>query len=665
LLETRGAASAKGFGLTASTAAPVFVEDVFSTWLYTGNSSTQTITNGIDLSTKGGLVWIKSRNNASGHAWFDTNRGPNKIISSQATFSQTAITTTNSLNTFNSNGFTLGSDTDTAWVNDGSLPYTYASWTFRKQPKFFDVVTYTGDNTNNRQISHNLGSAPGFIIVKNITNAQSWVCYHRSLGTGNYIFLNSTGTSGADANAFPTVTDTYFVPTADQSAFALNTSGSTFVAYLFAHNAGGFGLTGTDNVISCGSWTDSGSGTQTITLGYEPQFVIYKRSDGSTNWVMLDTMRGWPVVNAAGSTANLYPNLSNAESGGNYAGNGPTATGFNMPTLGGGTYIYIAIRRGPMKTPTTGTSVYENVAYTGNATANRQIGSSVLMDAMLLNNRDATAQSWSTYGQMFFDRLRGDNVLLATASTSAESTGWQTYFDSDMNAGWDTSTTTSQDYLNKSGATFVSHIFRRAPGFFDVVCFSTDGSGQYSGSHNLGVTPELLIFKTRGVAANWQVVSNKLTGAQYFLRLNSTIAEYNNTNTNYTATSTAFTIPNTGFLATSATYVAYLFASCPGVSKVGSYVGNGTTDRVIDCGFTSGARFVLLKKTSTTSDWYVYDTARGISSSGESSLSLNTTAAESGVADVIDPASVGFSVGTSGSDFFNESGVSYIFLAIA
>jgi hypothetical protein len=35
----------------------LYIEDVFSTYLYTGNGSTQTITNDIDLDGEGGLVW--------------------------------------------------------------------------------------------------------------------------------------------------------------------------------------------------------------------------------------------------------------------------------------------------------------------------------------------------------------------------------------------------------------------------------------------------------------------------------------------------------------------------------------------------------------------------------------------------------------------------------
>ncbi len=61
-----------------------YIEDVFSTWLYTGNGSTQTITNGIDLSTKGGLTWIKSRGGTTLHRLTDTVRGATKSISSSS-----------------------------------------------------------------------------------------------------------------------------------------------------------------------------------------------------------------------------------------------------------------------------------------------------------------------------------------------------------------------------------------------------------------------------------------------------------------------------------------------------------------------------------------------------------------------------------------------------
>ena len=158
LQATSGAASYDAFG-GGVPVVPAYIEEVFSTYLYTGNGTTQTITNGIDLSTKGGLVWIKDRVATPPHLLIDTIRGGNKFVSSNTT---TAQTTTSIISAFNTTGFSLTADTvvgDWNWSGDN-----YASWTFRKQPKFFDIVTYTG-NATNRRISHSLGSTPGFIIV--------------------------------------------------------------------------------------------------------------------------------------------------------------------------------------------------------------------------------------------------------------------------------------------------------------------------------------------------------------------------------------------------------------------------------------------------------------------------------------------------------------------
>ena len=116
----------------------VYVDDVFSTFVYDGNSSTQVINNGIDLSGEGGLVWVKPRNVAHSHSLIDTERGTTKTISSNSGDGQY---TNNQLSSFNSNGFTLNSGGN---VNG---TYRYASWTFRKAPGFFDVVTWTGNDT--------------------------------------------------------------------------------------------------------------------------------------------------------------------------------------------------------------------------------------------------------------------------------------------------------------------------------------------------------------------------------------------------------------------------------------------------------------------------------------------------------------------------------------
>ena len=94
------------------------------------------------------------------------------------------------------------------------------------------------------------------------------------------------------------------------------------------------------------------------------------------------------------------------------------------------------------------------------------------------------------------------------------------------------------------------------------------------------------------------------------------------------------------------------------------YTGNGST-QTIDCGFSTGARFVLIKRTDSIGDWYVWDSARGIAPANDPHLSLNTAAAEVTTDDSIDPASVGFSVNQVAATNINVTGGSYIFLAIA
>lgn len=131
----------------------------------------------------------------------------------------------------------------------------------------------------------------------------------------------------------------------------------------------------------------------------------------------------------------------------------------------------------------------------------------------------------------------------------------------------------------------------------------------------------------------------------------------------YSATSTTISFTSYG-LAANTTYVCYLFATCAGVSKCGTYTGTGTTHQ-IDCGFTGGARFVLIKKTSGTGSWYVWDSARGIVSGNDPYLLLNSTAAEVTNTDYIDTYSAGFEISSTAPSEINENGGSFIFLAIS
>jgi len=634
----------------------LFIENLFSTYLYTGTGASQTITNNIDLSTKGGLVWLKGRNFASFNGLIDTVRGSSSCLVSSSTAAANGVAATG-ISAFNSTGFTLNTNSDF----NGSTN-TQVSWTFREQAKFFDIVTYTGNGTAGRTVAHNLGAVPGVIIVKRTDGGTNWRFYHRSLGATQYLDLDETNAANTATTIWNDTAPTSAVFSVGTNS-GVNASGGTYVAYLFAHDAGGFGLTGTDNVISCGSFTVSG-GNASVTLGYEPQWVLVKNITDAGSWLLFDIMRGMPV---GGGDAYLQPNTTNAESSGTDFIN-PTATGFNITNLGGSqTFIYIAIRRGPMAVPTTGTSVYENTAYTGNGASNRLIGSSVLTDLLLLSNTNATSDAWASYAQFFFDRLRGQNVTLATSRTDAETSGWISYFNLDMNTGWDTGSTTDQVYLNKTSSTYVSNIFRRAPSFMDVVCYTGTGANQNI-THNLTVAPELIIVKSRSSnpGANWVVWVTGLNTSTGYLYLNGDLAGSNFAGVwNGAPTSSYFTLgtnyQNNG---SGVTFVSYLFATCAGVSKVGSYTGTGTT-QTINCGFTAGSRFVLIKRTDSTGDWYVWNSASGIVAGNDPYILLNSAAAQVTGTDYIDTASSGFEISSTAPAAINANGGTFIFLAIA
>jgi hypothetical protein len=223
--------------------------------------------------------------------------------------------------------------------------------------------------------------------------------------------------------------------------------------------------------------------------------------------------------------------------------------------------------------------------------------------------------------------------------------------------------------INISSRTFITHLFRRAPGFFDVVCYTGTGANR-TVSHNLGVVPELMIVKDRTTAQNWPVYCAYLGGANpanRYVLLNSsnsfggTSVYWNDT----APTSSVFTVGTTASTNNSGdNFVAYLFATCPGVSKVGSYTGTGATLQ-IDCGFAAGARFVLIKRTDSTGDWYVWDSARGIVAGNDPYLLLNSTAAEVTTTDWVDTYSLGFELSNAGGNNANINTASYIYLAIA
>jgi hypothetical protein len=214
---------------------------------------------------------------------------------------------------------------------------------------------------------------------------------------------------------------------------------------------------------------------------------------------------------------------------------------------------------------------------------------------------------------------------------------------------------------NMATVTYVYEMFRRAPSFFDEVCYTVSGYAANNVAHNLTVTPELFITKPRGSIGGWTVYGSIVGSTNNYMTLNNTQALQTSGGTVWGATSSTFSEPST---IQNGTYVCYLFATCAGVSKVGSFTGNGTT-QTINCGFTGGARFVMVKATSTTGNWIVADSARGIVAGNDPALYLNSTAAEVTGLDWIDADNSGFVVNETATIAANTNGVSYIFLAVS
>jgi len=633
------------------------VDEVFSTFLYDGTGSTQTITNNIDLSGEGGLVWIKRRDGTEHNDLYDTVRGATKDLRTNATSAQG--TESNGLQAFNSNGFTVGGD-GLVGVNGGE----YVSWTFRKAPKFFDVISIdvADPEPTSVTVNHNLGQEVGMVIMKPYLHTYPWYVWHRSIGANYSLELNSTANkSYVGGSGFSSTSTTITIP----GAFVHSGSNNgKCILYLFAHNNndGEFGPDSDQDIIKCGSYTGNGSADgPDINLGFEPQWIITKAASISgEDWRIKDVMRGWHHRTdtsdySQSQDRSVYAN-GNAAEAGRQMGH-PTATGFKLDAndgsynQNGATYIYMAIRRGPLAAPEDATKVFSVATYSSNGNSN--IFNTGFDVDMNINTRTGATQKYN------IARLLGDGYLKTNTSGAETNDLDYKFFDNQSNvldiktSFWGTTTDT------------VSWSWKRAPSYFDVTTWTGTGSAR-TVPHGLTVPPEMIWTKRRNDLSNWMVYHSAL-GNTKALYLDSTTTPNTSANwwNNTSPTSSVFTVGTDSWVNYSgSTYIAYLFATVAGVSKVGSYTGNSTDGKQIDCGFSSGARFVLIKNTTVSNtNWLVFDTARGIVSGNDSVLELNSTDAQVTNTDYVDPYSSGFELTANAQ--VNYNGSTYIFYAIA
>ena len=312
----------------------------FDATTYTGTGASRSVTNAGGFQPD--LVWAKGRNGVYNNVLQDAVRGAGLTLQSDQTAAE-VNEGTSGLTSFNSNGFTIGGSSGGWNANN----VAYVAWQWKESASAgFDIVTYTGTGAN-RTVAHSLGVTPDMMIVKPRSTTGSWSVYSRinaiQRGSDQILALDSTSGSFASSTAFQSTQ-----PTASSFSVGTSTStngnGTTYVAYLFAEVAG---------FSKFGSYTGNGSTDGPFVFcGFRPKFVMWKRSNSTGDWVVIDSERS--TFNSG--TKMIYPHLSNAE-----VDVGAimdfTSNGFKLRFAGGasvnesgGTYIFAAFAEHPFKT---------------------------------------------------------------------------------------------------------------------------------------------------------------------------------------------------------------------------------------------------------------------------------------------------------------------------
>ena len=263
--------------------------DYFNTKLWSGNGSSQALT-GIGHQTD--MVWIKSRTDTRKHNLYDVVRGVQKRIVPNDTAAEDTVP---GVTAFGTDGFTVGSETDTngssrnfvgwSWSagasagsanSDGSQSSTVSVNTTAG----FSIVKFTNTTSySSNTFGHGLGVAPQMIIMRSLDDAYNWDVYHHKVGATKRMVLNS---SAAEA------TTTYMNNTAPTNqVFTLKSdhygNGSDAIAYCFAEKKG---------YSKFGSYTGNGNSDGTfVYTGFKPAWVLTKETSATSSWDMHDNKR--------------------------------------------------------------------------------------------------------------------------------------------------------------------------------------------------------------------------------------------------------------------------------------------------------------------------------------------------------------------------------------
>jgi hypothetical protein len=492
------------------------------------------------------------------------------------------------------------------------------------------------------------------ILFKNLDSTGDWQVYHTSIGNGNKLSLNSAA-AASSTSRFNSTTPTATVFTFNSTSY---TGG--IIAYCF-HSVTGYS--------KFGSYTGNAS-TNAITTGFKPDFVLIKTSSGSDQWVILDSIRG-------GSNY-LQPNLAAAEGTESGVNVSFTSTGFTHTGSGGGigqvnssgdTYIYWAVAKNVPQTNVLADS-FGVVKYIGNGGVQSVRGFSFNPDFLWVK-RTSNTENHSLY-----DSIRGVQKEITSDKDSPNSETTKTNGISSFNSDGFTvaennaNNTNNESYVAwgwKAGGTWVSNLdgtnksaivnANTANGFSIIKYTGTSASSQSVG-HGLTSTPEFVMIKKLSGTEGWIVWYPGASTTNYLV-LNTNAATATGATWGGTHSSTVVNLqdgPSARSSGNGEDYIAYVWHSVSGFSKIGTYTGNGSTQSITGLDFAPD--YVMIKEVSASESWRVFDNLRGATKR----LFPDTNGAESAASDSLTSFdSAGFSLGSSAG--VNQSGQTYVYMA--
>jgi len=686
--------SARSFNITVTADLP---SNYFTPIIWTGNSSSRSITS---LNFSPDLVWIKDRDNSRNHCLFDTVRGPAtnlNIVYSDISNGQSTNVGSGFLSDTTSNGFNLG---NSDYVNGSSN--NYVAWCFKAggEPTAtntdpaggvptngsvmidgvvstaalagdipikkmsvnnnlgFSIVNFTGTYPGTGYIPHGLSGTPELVILKQLDGTFEWLVVDVVNQVGGYLNHTDSFTSSR-YNAW------LWSKNPSSTTVPLNAytyvNGTNMLVYSFISKPG---------FSKVGTYTGTSASGNLISTGFEPAFLMIKRTDSTGSWIMLDDKRS----TSNPRTKYLTANTSDVEGDSasidvDFLTNGFSVSGTNSD-INVGSYIYLAFATDPSTTTPSLANSFDTTLWSNGVNQHQSpiTGVGFKPDLTWIKSRNSGTDHVLTDSvrgvtKTLFSNLTSNEVTVAQGLTAFNSDGFALGNDSRFNPdqrnqvswNWKAGGTSS---INTDGS-ITSLVSANQAAGFSIVQHVSNNSNDTIG-HGLSSAPEFIISKNRTVAGGWGVY-NAISGTGAYLYLDTNGSEQPGGTTVYpTVNNTVFAPGSGGWnFGTGNTYIHYCFKSITGYSKVGSYVGTGTTISAINVGFAPG--FVMIKGLGNSGNWAMVDSKRG----GTSRDQLDANDAHAEYANQgLTFTSTGFSPRQTLSSDMNTSGITYIYLAI-